>query len=163
MVFGYWALVFLSCNLKPEYKRINSPISITDKEGLTDLRSADEDFRKLICDNNQLKAFRKYADDHVIVFQDNDDPIRDLSNLENTISQLKLQVLRPVYHEAIDYRKAGSSESITSGLWKFIERDEEGNNLAGSYITIWQKDSKGNWKIIMDKGSFTNCTLCVRH
>lgn len=44
---------------------------------------------------------------------------------------------------------------FTYGLWESSGKDKEGNPLkrTGKYTSIWQKQSDGKWKIVLDTGA----------
>ena len=118
------------------------------------LKQADIDFSNYSVLHGAKDAFLKYAAEEGVMLRRFSMPVAGLDKIKELFSddeggyQLTWE---PVFADI-----AASGEiGYTYGLWKMEGKDEKGEAFTrkGNYVTIWKKDSNGNWKFVLDTGN----------
>ncbi|MHB8579352.1 MAG: YybH family protein [Ignavibacteriaceae bacterium] len=121
------------------------------------LIKADKDFYLASTKYGTGRAFIDFADDSVILLRQQQFPIigkieleKHYLNHENDKTSLQWE---PTKAEVSPDGKLG----FTIGDWIYSSIDKTGHQIKqyGNYITIWKKQSNGQWKYIADGGNST--------
>ncbi len=117
---------------------------------LDDLMQTDRDFSAFSVSKGMHEAFLEYiAEDGIMLKPDampqiGKDKLRALYAQSNDSSFT-------LSWEPIDGRLAQSAElGFTYGIWTLQQKD---TTTQGTYVSIWQKDSVGQWKFVLDSGN----------
>ncbi len=96
------------------------------------------------------KAFVEFAHDSVTILKDKQLPLvgrqRLIKSYEGKSDSGQVLTWKPVKALLAESGELG----YTYGLWTFTFKN---NTSRGTYLTIWKKDVKGNWKYIADTGN----------
>ena len=96
------------------------------------------------------KAFIEFAHDSVVLLKPNRMPIEGLQSLIDSYKGLP-DSNRTLTWEPTKALIAKSGElGYTYGIWTFIAASD---TAKGTYLTVWKKNNKGEWKYIADTGN----------
>jgi len=116
------------------------------------LLKVDREFSALSVKEGMHRAFLTFIADSGVILHDNNFPLKS----RNALSELyaKGSDTSFVLTWEPSYEKIASVGDIgyTYGFWKSRVKST-GEEEAGTYITIWEKQSDGNWKFILDTGT----------
>ncbi len=123
------------------------------KEKYTEeIKQTDLDFSALSESEGVTKAFIKYSDEDVVMLRDKKFPILGKKELEDYYNARpddgSVLTWYPIKAEAAESGEIGYS----FGNWKYKTKD---TTLFGNYISVWRKNSNGEWKYILDGGVTT--------
>lgn len=114
------------------------------------LMQADISFSDYSVRHGIQKAFIKYAHDSVVLLKPGRLPIEGLQSLIESYKG-RSDSNRTLTWVPTNALIAESGElGYTYGIWTFIAA---GDTSKGTYLTIWKKNNKGEWKYIADTGN----------
>lgn len=123
----------------------NSPIA-NPKE----LMEADLAFSDYSVKHGIQKAFIEFADDGVVLLKDNRLPIVGKQSLIDSYKGRSDSGLVLTWKpEAATIGKSGDL-GFTYGIWTLVAK---GDTSRGTYLTVWKKNSAGQWKYAADTGN----------
>lgn len=117
------------------------------------LMNIDREFSKLSIEQGAPSAFAEYADTGVIKFEKGTAPIvgrdRMIESFEMWPEGAELR-WEPFYAEISESEDLG----YTLGHYYFLMTDSSGetHSSEGNYVTIWKKQTDGQWKFVFDTG-----------
>ncbi len=117
------------------------------------LLKVDRDFNRAT-QQHRLEGWMRYMDDNGVVQRGT-----PAVGKEAVRAALKEDWDDPNFHLTWDpdeaYAMPGNKMGYTRGRWELTTRDAAGKTLkmTGQYLTIWQLNKQGEWKIIWDGGS----------
>ena len=117
------------------------------------LLQADRDFNKATVEKG-LEGWMQFMADDVILLRGK--PVFGKEAVRTTI---KTDWDDPGYSLTWEPKRAELFKSgkmgNTSGRWTYKGRNDKGEKLTlhGDYLTVWQKQSDGSWKVIYDAGT----------
>ncbi len=135
---------FASCNKKIDIEAENQKLLIADKN-----------FSVISETKNMNLAFEMYADSNAVMLIDYNLPIEGKDNI---VAQMKSN-----FDENIKFRweptKAVVSQSgdigYTYGVWMMDKKVyNETKYYKGTYVNVWKKDNKGDWKFVIHSDNF---------
>jgi len=98
-------------------------------------------------------AFLHYADQEVIKLQEKRFPIWGIEEMKSAFDKFDDHVFTITW-EPLKAEIAGSGDlGYTMGNWKLVTA--EGKVKYGNYVSIWKKQSNGDWKYVLDTGTDT--------
>lgn len=128
-------------------------VSCSEKKPVTDpgvLLDADIAFSNYSAQNGLQKAFIEFAHDSVVLLKPNQWPIEGKQSLvdsyrgrSDSAFQLTWKPLKAIMAESGEL-------GYTYGLWTSVSGQD---STQGTYLTIWKKNEKGEWKYIADTGN----------
>lgn len=126
--------------------RIQEP----DTSSLAEIMAADAAFAVVGDEQGFGPAFDAYAADDILMFMSGD-PVRGRTELVAALSGRApgATVWSPLGGEI----SAGGDLGYTWGSYVSVPTEEGAEPGAGHYVTIWRKDSDGQWKVIADIGN----------
>lgn len=134
----FLVVILFSC---AEKKLVPNPQELID---------ADIAFSDFSVKNGYQKAFIEFADDSAVLLKENRMPIigkQDIiKSYEGTSDSGMVLVWKPEKAVVADSGDLG----YTFGFWTFIA---ESDTSKGKYLTVWKRDSSGNWKYVADAGN----------
>ncbi|HLN72846.1 MAG TPA: DUF4440 domain-containing protein [Prolixibacteraceae bacterium] len=96
------------------------------------------------------KAFIEFAHDSVVLLKPGRMPMEGLQSLIDSYKgrsdSNKLLTWKPIKALIAESGELG----YTYGIWTFIAASD---TTKGTYLTIWKKNNKGEWKYIADTGN----------
>ena len=114
------------------------------------LMDADIAFSDYSAQNGLQKAFIEFAHDSVVLLKPNRMPIEGKQSLADSYRgqndsafQLTWKPLKAIMAESGEL-------GYTYGLWTSVAGQD---SAQGTYLTIWKKNEKGEWKYIADTGN----------
>ncbi len=114
------------------------------------LIQTDSSFNALCQEAGMVKAFLHYAADSCINLGSGSHPIMGRKNLE---IRFKERGDQPLSWKPVKAVIAHSGDlGYTFGYWKLSLTD---TTMYGNYVTIWQKQTDGSWKYLLDTGNDT--------
>ncbi|HNW99180.1 MAG TPA: DUF4440 domain-containing protein [Bacteroidales bacterium] len=135
---------FFSCKEKPDI----------EKEKLSVL-NADKEFSDYSVKKGQIKAFIDYADENATLLRPNSMPIVGKNEIEKLYDGKNDDSYTLTWTPL--FAEVGMSADIgyTYGTWLFKTRDKEGKEISseGTYVTVWEKQTDGKWKWVLDTGN----------
>lgn len=118
------------------------------------LKQVDIEFSNLSKEKGMNHAFITYADENAVLIKPNSYPIQGIDKLKERYSKPDTSftlIWKPLFADIAVSLELG----YTYGTWELIAKDEKGNPVSyfGTYLTIWKKDKKGEWKFVLDTGN----------
>jgi ketosteroid isomerase-like protein len=114
------------------------------------LMDADLAFSDYSVKHGIQKAFIEFAHDSVVLLKPNRMPIEGLQSLMDSYKG-RSDSNRTLTWKPIKALIAESGElGYTYGIWTFVAANDTSK---GTYLTIWKKNNKGEWKYIADTGN----------
>ncbi len=117
------------------------------------LLQADRDFNKATTEKG-LEGWMQYMADDVILLRG-----KPVFGKDAVRSTLKSDWDEPGYSLTWEPKRAELFKSgkmgNTSGRWTYRGKNDKGENITlhGDYLTVWQKQADGSWKVIYDGGT----------
>ncbi|HKK41415.1 MAG TPA: hypothetical protein VJ963_03320 [Bacteroidales bacterium] len=116
------------------------------------LMQADRDFSAMSVKDGMYRAFLYYVADDGVILRDNSFPIKGKETLVKRFagkddSNFTLS-WEPMYENISKSGEMGYTYGIYTNKDKVT-----GEITKGTYVTVWQKDSFGNWKFVLDTGT----------
>ncbi|RIW15767.1 hypothetical protein D0X99_10105 [Algoriphagus lacus] len=139
-----WLVVFLICL---GFNSICLGQTLPAKESLLE---ADRSFSKMGREKGLKAAFLHFADPEAILLRDGSEPIRGLEAIGKSFGP---EVPGFVLAWEPEFARVAESGELGYTLGHFQALDSEGKILnKGSYTSVWRKNSKGEWKWLIDVG-----------
>lgn len=114
------------------------------------LLDADLAFSDYSAKHGIQKAFIEFAHDSVVLLKPGRMPIEGLQSLVDSYKgrsdSNRLLTWKPIKALIAESGELG----YTYGVWTFIAANDTSK---GTYLTIWKKNNKGEWKYIADTGN----------
>jgi len=133
------SLILFSCGNKVDIEKVKQELLETDKQ-----------FSELSVEHGKNHAFLSYLHEEGVILLPNSMPVEG----KNKIAKLYQDQPDSSYTLKWKPLHATASKSadlgFTYGLWKLATND---TSLMGTYVTIWKKNDKGEWKFILDSGN----------
>ncbi len=127
-------------------------ISWSGTNGTRELMMTDRAFSDLSLEQGMKKAFFQYAADSVVLLQKNTWPIKgklEMKELFQTYSDTGFVLT----WEPLDAKMAGSEDlGYTYGICTMVDKASQ-EKVMGKYVTIWEKQTDGTWKFLLDGGN----------
>jgi ketosteroid isomerase-like protein len=121
------------------------------KEAEKQIIKADKSMSQLAAKIGFYRALGEYADKDFVKMTEGSHPIIGKKMFEERYKDDPGS--KTLTWEPVEVRVAESGElGYTWGNWKFILPDTV---YYGNYVTIWKKNSEGNWKMLYDGGNGT--------
>lgn len=140
-------LLSVSCNLFPK-KDLKPTGTALDKLNMMD---ADRAFSKMSEEKGMKTAFLEYIDSNGVLLRPNQFPIVGADAIDYLIQQNDSAYT--LKWEPRNGTVARSGElGYTYGIYA-LKPNEKDTIIYGTYVSIWKKDSKGNWKYVLDSGN----------
>lgn len=117
------------------------------------LMKTDLEFSRLSEEKGSNEAFLTYASDSAVLLRQNSFPVEGKSAITSLLTRRPdttfVLVWKPMFADVASSGEMGYTygtfEVKTPGGIKTIGE--------GTYVTIWKKDSKGDWKFVLDTGN----------
>jgi len=139
-VFIIYLILNLSCSKK----------SSGSEEGI--LLKTDRDFSEMSVKEGMFKAFLTYVADDGVVLRDNSFPDIGKSSMEVRFSGKYDTAFILSWEPVFEKISKSGDLGYTYGLHTNTDK-KTGEITRGTYVTIWQKQSDGSWKYILDAGT----------
>lgn len=114
------------------------------------LMDADLAFSDYSAKNGIQKAFIKFAHDSVVLLKPNRMPIEGLQSLIDSYKGLPENNGSLTWEPTKAFIADSGELGYTYGIWTYIAASD---TAKGTYLTIWKKTGKGEWKYIADTGN----------
>lgn len=115
-----------------------------------ELLEVDATLSRLSAEIGLRAAFDRYLDENAVVFPYNKDVLADREKIINGFASLKSLEWIPLKAEIAQSGELG----YTYGMGKAtVEVQGELKVSYTHYVSIWRKNQKGEWKMILDTGS----------
>jgi ketosteroid isomerase-like protein len=135
---AFVVLVLLSC---AEKKPVADPQVLED---------ADIAFSDFSVKHGFQKAFVEFAGDRVVLLKPNRMPIVGKQSLIKSYEGKSDSGVVLAWRPATAVIAESGELGYTYGFWTFVAQSDTSR---GTYLTVWKKDSNGNWKFIADTGN----------
>ena len=143
LIFGY-CLLLLSCSSKTD---TNS--SVYKMATLEEIKSTDILFSDRSQEVGMNQAFFEFTDEEAVLLRPNSYPIVGKQEVEKAMSSDDSDF--ELSWQPLDGDVAASGDlGFTYGKYSFVRAD---TTTHGTYLSIWKKDSLGNWKWVLDTGN----------
>ena len=140
-------LLFVSCDLFPTKKPVITGTAL-DKLNMLE---ADRAFSKMSEEKGMKNAFLEYIDSNGVLLRSNHLPIAGADAIDYLIQQNDSSYT--LKWEPRSGSVAHSGElGYTYGIYA-LKPNSKDTIIYGTYVSIWKKDSKGNWKYVLDSGN----------
>ncbi len=147
LVFTGLLLLSVSCNFFPKKEPVATGTAL-DKLNMMD---ADRAFSKMSEEKGMKNAFLEYIDSNGVLLRPNHLPIVGADAIDYLIQQNDSTYT--LKWEPRNGTVAHSGElGYTYGIYALKPTDKD-TIIYGTYVSIWKKDSKGNWKYVLDSGN----------
>ena len=128
-------------------------LSCSEKKPAADpqvLKNADIAFSDYSVVHGLQKAFIEFADDSVVLLKPNRMPIVGKLGLIKSYEGKSDSGVVLTWSPANAIIAESGELGYTYGFWTFIAQKDTSR---GTYLTVWKKNSKGQWKFIADTGN----------
>jgi ketosteroid isomerase-like protein len=115
-----------------------------------DLIDADVAFSDYSVQHGYQNAFVEFAHDSVVILKDNQMPLVGKQKLIKSYEGKSDSALSLTWKPAKAIIAASGEIGYTYGFWTFITKND---TSVGTYMTVWKKDTNGQWKYIADTGN----------
>jgi len=113
----------------------------------------DRAFSNMCETKGMTAAFLHYADAEVIKLQEKRFPLWGIEEMKAAFAKID-DTNFTITWEPLKAEIAGSGDlGYTVGNWKLVTA--EGKIKYGNYVSIWKKQSNGEWKYVLDTGTDT--------
>jgi ketosteroid isomerase-like protein len=114
----------------------------------------DREFSELSAKMGSHDAFLYYMDDSCVLLRPNRNPVIGRENIEAIYSKPDTSFTLTWEPLSADISSSGDL-GYTYGTYtvKMDSPTGEAVEKKGTYVTIWKKDRKGNWKFVLDTGN----------
>jgi len=114
------------------------------------LLDKDEEFSDYSIEYGLSEAFIRYADSAAVLLKPDMMPIKGGLSIERYYSRLEDENMKLSW-VPLDATISRSRElGYTYGIWELETPD---TTRQGTYITVWKKNSQGDWKYVLDSGN----------
>lgn len=96
------------------------------------------------------KAFIEFAHDSVVLLKPNRMPIEGLQSLIDSYKGRSDSNMLLTWEPTKALIAESGELGYTYGIWTFVAANDTSK---GTYLTIWKKNNKGQWKYIADTGN----------
>ena len=127
--------------------------SCSEKKPVSDpqvLMDADRTFSNYSIQHGYQAAFIEFAHDSVVLLKDNQMPVEGKQSLIKSYEGKSDSNLSLTWEPARARIAASGEMGYTYGFWTFVA---QGDTTHGTYLTVWKKDARGQWKFIADTGN----------
>lgn len=100
--------------------------------------------------NGVLKAYSLYLDDRAVILRPNEMPIVGKDNTEQYHKAMRSDQVTMTWKPMSATLASSGDMGYTYGLVKLKSGD---SIVYGTYATVWKKDKKGKWKVVLDTGN----------
>jgi len=114
------------------------------------LMDADIAFSEYSAKHGLQQAFIEFAHDSVVILKPNQLPIEGKQNLIDSYRGRNDSNILLTWKPQTALIAESGELGYTYGFWTFIASND---TTRGTYLTIWKKNSKGEWKYIADTGN----------
>jgi len=114
------------------------------------LMDTDRNFSDFSLKNGFHKAFIAFADDSVVILKPDHLPVEGKSNLIKSYEGKSDSSLVLIWEPTNGIISQSGDLGYTYGIWTFVTQKDTSH---GTYLTVWKKDSSGQWKFIADTGN----------
>jgi len=114
---------------------------------------ADREFSDYSDKNGMKKAFELFGDETMVMLRENSMPVvgktafndlyRDFDDAQMTL------VWEPLFADVSQSGDLGYSY----GVYTMTSKSDSLTNEKGTYLTVWKKNSDGDWKFVVDTGN----------
>ena len=128
-------------------------LSCSEKKPAADpqvLKNADIAFSDYSVVHGLQKAFIEFADDSVVLLKPNRMPIVGKLGLIKSYEGKSDSGVVLTWSPANAIIAESGELGYTYGFWTFIAQKDTSR---GTYLTVWKKNSNGQWKFIADTGN----------
>lgn len=141
----FWLSIYLLLVLIIACNSEKKPIA--DSKVLMD---ADLAFSDYSAQNGLKKAFIEFAHDSVVLLKPNRMPIEGKQSLIDSYRSLNDSNLQLTWKPDKAIIAASGELGYTYGFWTSVSSQDTSR---GTYLTVWKKNEKGEWKYIADTGN----------
>lgn len=120
-----------------------------------ELMAKDAEFSSYSAKNGTSEAFINFIADNGVLLRPNHRPIVGKDSVTLILNKKKAKAIsmtwKPLFAEVAKSGELG----YTYGTYEMSATDANGQKLndTGTYVSIWQKDASGNWKLALDSGN----------
>ena len=118
-----------------------------------ELISTDSLFSVVSAEQGMKKAFLAYLDTSAVLIRKNRMPIEGESLIKNFFEGFSDTSFILTWKPLKARLSADNTMGFTYGVYEIAEKTTGNLSGTGTYVTIWQKNGKGNWKAIFDAGN----------
>jgi ketosteroid isomerase-like protein len=116
------------------------------------LLQTDRDFSAMSVKEGMFKAFLFYIAEDGVILQNNSFPSKGKDTLREHYSGKSDTDFILGWEPLFEKISEGGDLGYTYGIYTNTEK-ATGTISKGTYITIWQKQTDGNWKFVLDTGT----------
>lgn len=137
-------LMYFVVACRSNQESINSPDVLLD---------IDTEFSAMSRTSGRNKAFITYAHDDVVLLRPNGYPIEGKSELLTVMKNIKDENYSLTWKPEQGMISSSGDLGFTYGIYTLNYKADTIPDTQGTYVTIWKKDSQGNWKFVLDAGN----------
>jgi ketosteroid isomerase-like protein len=116
------------------------------------LMKADREFSTLSVKEGMHRAFLSFIADSGVILRDNAWPLAGKNSLAELYSEHSDTSFVLTWEPVFEKISASGDLGYTWGYYK-SKTKASGEEGTGTYITIWQRQSDGKWKFVLDTGT----------
>ena len=139
-----------ACNNKPAVGTVDV------EKSKTELRMMESAFADSVAKYGFNKSVLLFAGEAAVLFNDGDTVLSNMDSVRARVSRIPLNAPPPPYTltwkpDFVDVSTSGDM-GYTYGFYILIQKDKEGKEQSkkGLYLSIWKKNTAGQWKLVVD-------------
>jgi len=148
-LFSYIALLALI--FTPALIACNDKKPNTNSE--RELIIADSLFSATSAGKGMKNAFLEYLDSNAVLLRSNRMPIEGITSVKKYFDGFSDSSFILTWKPLKARISSESGMGFTYGIYEILDKTTGHSSEKGTYVTIWQKDEKGNWKAVFDTGN----------
>jgi ketosteroid isomerase-like protein len=116
-----------------------------------ELMDADLAFSRASVETGRNRAFLEFCAEDGVMLRENSKPVEGKSRISELLSKPDTAYTL-TWAPEYGFGARSGELGYTYGIWTLTIK-ASGDKSYGTYVTIWKKDGKGQWKWALDKGN----------
>jgi ketosteroid isomerase-like protein len=158
------AVVTFSCNSKKKNndttsgtleQQNNQTIIVDSLKATQELLSKDIEFSEYCVKNGINESFTNYIADDGVLLRPNHHPVVGKDSVIKLLNNKNKNNLTMRWKPSYAFVAKSGELGYTYGVYELSDAAPDGAVISssGTYVSIWKKDSSGNWKLALDCGN----------
>lgn len=113
----------------------------------------DREFSDYSSKNGMKKAFELFGDENMVMLRENSMPVVGKAAFKNLYKDFDDSQMTLVWEPLFADVSTSGDLGYSYGICAMTIKSDTLKTEKGTYLSIWKKDSNGNWKFVVDTGN----------
>lgn len=118
-----------------------------------DILKTDREFSDYSLKNGMKKAFELFGDENMVMLRENSMPVVGKAAFKNLYKDFDDSQMILAWEPLFADVSASGDLGYSYGIYTMTIKSDTLKTEKGTYLSIWKKDSNGNWKFVVDTGN----------